>query len=186
MEHKHTPEHGHHPEVIDLREHGKERLEAIKSQGEQTTEHASERHEMLEKARQSIESTQEAKAHSFETAPKERPHILTHLDKMANYRITMRNLQSGFSPAARNFSKFIHAPAVEKASEIAAKTIMRPSITLGATITSMLVGGFFYFVAKRYGYALSGSEFVLTLATGALLGLGVEGLYKGWHRLKHR
>lgn len=186
MEHRHSPEQGHHPEVIDLREHGRERLESIRETGDKTAEHAPEQHEMLENARQSIESSREAKAHSLETAPKERPRILTHLDKMANYRLTMRNLQSGFSPAARSFSKFIHAPAVERVSEVAAKTVMRPSVTLGATITSMLVGGFFYFIAKRYGYALSGSEFVLTMAAGALLGLGAEGFYKGWHRLRHR
>ena len=56
------------------------------------------------------------------------------------------------------------------------KTVMRPSVTLGATWTALIVGVVFYWTARHYGFRLSGSEMILALIVGGLLGAGLEWL----------
>lgn len=91
-----------------------------------------------------------------------------------NYADTMASVQRRLSPRSRSFSKVIHAPIVEKTSAALEKTVMRPSVTLGATWTALIVGIIFYWTARHYGFRLSGSEMILALIVGGLLGAGVE------------
>ena len=91
-----------------------------------------------------------------------------------NYADTLASVQRRLSPRARSFSKVIHAPVVEKTSAVLEKTVMRPSVTLGATWTALIVGLIFYLTARHYGFRLSGSEMILALIVGGLLGASVE------------
>ncbi|HUC86752.1 MAG TPA: hypothetical protein VMR75_00285, partial [Candidatus Saccharimonadales bacterium] len=108
------------------------------------------------------------------------PPILT---KAANYRQTMVSLRHRMKPAARTFSKIIHTPSIEAASEVVGKTILRPSATLGATTTAVLFTGFLYIYARHYGFVLRGSGIWITLLLGAVVGLAVEVLYRMMRRL---
>jgi hypothetical protein len=98
------------------------------------------------------------------------------LDQVFNYHDTLASVQRKLSPASRSFSQVIHAPAIEKASEVMEGTVMRPSLVTGATWTAFLVGLIFYLTARYYGFALSGSEMLAALVGGAILGLILEGL----------
>jgi hypothetical protein len=91
-----------------------------------------------------------------------------------NYADTLASVQRRLSPRARSFSKVIHAPVVEKTSAVLEKTVMRPSVTLGATWTALIVGVIFYWTARHYGFRLSGSEMIIALLVGGLLGGSVE------------
>jgi hypothetical protein len=135
--------------------------------------------EQLEAARGKLETTPEpqAKASEREAAP----HA-TKLDKESAYWDTLRSVQRHLKPVSRSFSKVIHSPAVERASEVAGATVARPSVTLGATATALLVGGFLYITARSYGYSLSGSEFLLSLLVGGVLGILAEGIGKLFKR----
>jgi len=106
-------------------------------------------------------------------------HVAAHLPNLRqNYAHTMTTLQRHLKPTSRRFSRFIHRPAVEKVSESLERTVARPSVTAGATWTALVVGTLFYFTARRYGYALSGSEMILSFAVGAVLGLILEQLWR--------
>ncbi|MBW3538625.1 hypothetical protein KY386_04010 [Candidatus Parcubacteria bacterium] len=139
--------------------------------------------ERVELARAKLERHEQPPPPQAETEAAPKPHP-TRLDKAAAYAQTLASLQRRLTPGSRAFSRLIHAPAVESASEALGKTVARPSVTLGATLTSLLVGGFFYLTARRYGFVLSGSEFVLSLLAGAVLGLVAEGVFKLFRRAR--
>lgn len=137
-----------------------------------------EQHEKLQEARAKLEQQPEPQARVGETEAAAPAHHPTRLDKESAYWDTIRSVQRHLSPASRQFSKVIHSPAVERTSEVAGATIARPSVLLGATITAASLGGFLYLTARLNGFSLSGSEFVLSLLVGGILGLIVEGLAK--------
>lgn len=109
-----------------------------------------------------------------------RPAFFNH---HLNYRQTLGSVQRKLPELSRRFSTVIHAPAVEKTSEVLEATLARPSVLLGTTWTALLVGTSFYLVARHYGYALSGSELLFSFVVGALVGLTGEGL---WRLIKRR
>lgn len=98
-------------------------------------------------------------------------------EKEQTYKHTLHSVQRELPTRfTRSFSKVIHQPLIEKTSEITGKTIFRPSLMLGATIGALLGGSIFYLLAKRYGFPISGSEFLLFGLVGGVLGLAGEGL----------
>lgn len=102
-------------------------------------------------------------------------HINRSTQKKTAYAQTMRRItQSLPRPAARVFSKLIHQPVIERVSEISGKTIFRPSLTLGMSLGALLGGSTFYVMAERYGFSLSGSEFMVSALLGGVAGLVFE------------
>jgi len=99
------------------------------------------------------------------------------LDKEATYNETLASLQNRMTPGEKKFSRFIHNPTIEKTSNLLESTIMRPSVVMGTTWTALIVGIIFYATARIYGFKLSGSEMLLALAGGAILGLTLEGIW---------
>jgi len=145
------------------------------------SEQAPDDQERAERARETIRhhEDQPAQAEYTHTPAAHRPLLL---DKALNYKQTLASLQRQLSPASRRFSKVIHQPAIEKTSEVLEQTVLRPSIALGATTTAFIVGAFFYLTARHYGFALSGTEIVLSLVVGAMIGLAIEGIVSVLHR----
>ena len=125
------------------------------------------RHEALEQA----EASQTAETEK--PVVSEAPRQITKADRTDSYRKTMKKMQSELSPASRTFSKVIHNPAVEKASEAVGSTVARPNLiiagALGA-ISSVIV----YFIARHYGYVLSGSETIILFGCGWVIGAIIE------------
>lgn len=148
--------------------------ESAKERAENAAEHPEQQAERAHEARQTIETQAEEPAAFEEKAPDKPAPRPTRLDKEVNYQQTMRSLQRQLNPASRAFSQLIHSPAIEKTSEVVGKTVLRPSVTLGATVTAFLLVGLVYLVSRRYGFALSGSELPLALVAGGLLGFGIE------------
>lgn len=147
-----------------------ERLRRI----EKSSERNENRNQSVEAAREKIARAETPNPYEAALKPEPAP-VLT---KAVSYRHTMMSLQNRLRPARRRFSKFIHAPAVEAASEAVGKTILRPSISLGATTTAVLFTGFLYFSARYYGFELRGSEIWISLLLGAVIGLALEFIYK--------
>ena len=85
----------------------------------------------------------------------------------------MENVQDQLSAPSRAFSKVIHNPVVEKTSDAIGNTVARPNLiisgALGA-IASVIV----YFIAKLYGYLLSGSETIILFVAGWSIGAVIE------------
>lgn len=153
-------------------------------QSQEALERPEQRQERLETAREAVQKQPERASTPTEreAAP---TNPVTRLDRAMNYKHTIKSLQRQLSPASRTFSKMIHAPVIEKASEVTARTVFRPSVTLGASLVALLVGGITFFTAKNYGFALSGSEFLLSLLVGGVIGVGLEGVGKLLRR-RHR
>jgi hypothetical protein len=149
----------------------------------ESLERPEQRQERLRTARETLKHQPEiqAPAHEKENEPHQ---PVTKLDRVMNYRHTMKSLQRDLKPVSRSFSKFIHAPVIEKMSEVGAKTVFRPSVTLGASLTALMVGGVAFITARRYGFSLSGSEFLFALLLGGVIGAFLEGVGKILHR-KH-
>lgn len=100
----------------------------------------------------------------------------------ANYNETLVSVQDKLSPASRVFSKVIHNPVVEKTSEVMEQTIMRPAVVMSATWTAFLAGLIFYLTARFYGFTLAGSEMLLALVGGGVLGLTLEMIWNATRR----
>ena len=147
--------------------------EALKEN--ETGEHAQKRAELARKVidRQEPEPPAQTEAGA---KPVNRP--LTFINHHLNYVQTLASIQRKLSPVSRSFSKVIHAPIVEKASEALESNLARPSVLFGATWTAFIVGAIFYLTAHHYGYALSGSELLFSFIVGALLGLLLEGVWR--------
>ncbi len=169
-----SAEHNNSPESTpEVSEHEREQqIERLRNNIEQEVTET-DQPEQAEMARQKIEQQPEPGAKSSESEHSA-PHHPTRFDKTASYEETMRSLRRRMSPAGQTFSRIIHTPVIEKTSDIAAKTVFRPSATLGATMTALIVGGATYFTARYYGFSLSGSEFILSLLVGGIIGLAVE------------
>ncbi|HSX41432.1 MAG TPA: hypothetical protein VLF21_02255 [Candidatus Saccharimonadales bacterium] len=148
-------------------------------------EKSAERHEhkaeSVETARERIHHV-EVTPNPYEAVKKEPTAVLT---KQASFDHTLRSLRHRMSPSARAFSQFIHQPTVEALSDVAGKTILRPSVTIGATTLAVLFSGFVYFSARHYGFELRGSEIWISLLAGGLLGLIIEFILN-MHRRRNR
>lgn len=130
--------------------------------------------ELLESARK--EAGKEAmpiRRIKIETEP-DAPIKISRHDKDRAYKQTIGLVQAGLPKASRSFSRLIHQPVVARVSEVAEKTVARPSAILGAGITATVGLAIMLFFARRYGFSLSGSEFILLLAVGWAVGLGVD------------
>ena len=146
--------------------------EKLKERAERAVE---QQHESIDEAhREALEQAETSQtAETEKPAASETPRQITKADRTNSYRKTMEKMQSELPPASRTFSKVIHNPAIEKASEAIGSTVARPNLiiagALGA-IASVIV----YFIARRYGYVLSGSETIILFICGWVIGAIVE------------
>lgn len=157
-----------------------ERPEAAASP-ERNAETANETEQKLESARETIErQSQPEHSPAAREAEAKRPH--SGVNRRQAYTETMASLQRHLPTFSRGFSKVIHNPVVDKTSEAVGQTVLRPSVTLGATSTALIIGGITYLISKHYGYNLSGSVILLSLVVGGILGLLIEGILKLFRR----
>lgn len=154
------------------------RLEELRQQAE-TGQEADRPDQRAEQAREVI--NKQEKTPEPPPAPETTPTPIPKLpafNPRDNYAETLASMQHKLRPLSRSFSKVIHAPIVEKTSEILEKSIARPSVTVGATWTALVVGAVFYFTARTFGYALSGSEMLLSFIAGGIVGVLLEGVWR--------
>lgn len=159
--------------------------EALKNSLEKKARSSRHEHaENLEKIRSKIDKEAKNKhEHDTRKQEKEKPEkdqpvlVNRELKDMA-YRRTLRRTQSKLSAPSRVFSKIIHQPAVEAVSEVAGKTIARPSGILVGGITAFLGSSLFLWIARHYGYEYNFLLFACFFVGGFFIGLFVElGLY---------
>ena len=131
------------------------------------------RHEALELAtskekEQPIESTKD------NTGEKIRSNKPTKHELDKSFKQTMNHIQKDMKPANRTFSKVIHNPVIDKASDVIGGTIARPNLILAGATGTIVLGSLIYFIAKFYGYTLSGTEAIATFIFGWLIGAIIE------------
>lgn len=164
------------PERFERREalSSPENNEQIKSLEKKAEKEAAKHDERLDEAREKVDKLAKHQENPYQHTEKEShafsPAARGKQKKLA-FKQTMKHTQAELKPASRVFSKVIHQPVIEKASDIAAKTVFRPSITLGAALGAFLGGTMFYGFARYYGFDLSGTEFIFSAIVGAVVGL---------------
>lgn len=104
-------------------------------------------------------------------APAQRRHgVVSKKERNESYKQHLKQIRSEMPATQRGFSKIIHNPTVEKASEVVGSTVARPnSILAGAVVAFFAVLGV-YLVAKHYGYPLSGFETIGAFIVGWIVG----------------
>lgn len=174
--HHPTPE--HHRSAEHHADHERKHLKELQEKAEKTTEASSD---SIESIKRSIESTAlSGKEYSVGEKETKQSHtfgVTKHLKKDA-YKRVLKKTQTHLSTPERTFSKAIHNPAVDKVSDVASKTVARPSGILfggiGAFIGSLVV----FYISKRSGFAYNYLLFLLIFIGGYLLGLIVELFYR--------
>ena len=82
-------------------------------------------------------------------------------------------MQGQLSAPSRAFSRVIHNPVVEKTSDAIGNTVARPNLIISGALGA-IASVFVYFIAKRYGYLLSGSETIVLFVAGWAIGAVIE------------
>lgn len=102
------------------------------------------------------------------------------------YRQTMKRVQRKLPANQRRFSKVIHNPVVETASDVAGGTIARPSGLLAGGITSLIVNLLVIIVCRYYGYEYNYLLGILGFLGGFVLGVTAEFAYRAIRPKKAR
>ena len=171
--------HGANPELAknagELEQSASEIERSAAEQLERRAEQAVEQHEKLDNARHEVLEQAETSqtAETEKPAAPETPREITKDDRADSYRKTMEKMQSELPPASRTFSKVIHNPAVEKASEAIGSTVARPNLIIAGALGA-IASVIIYFVARHYGYVLSGSETIILFGCGGVIGAIIE------------
>lgn len=155
------------------------KAEHQRTQAERAAEQQERRHQAERAERTAVEEADSAERHR----PVE-PHEAHHDDptegvntaerRDAAFKEVMSNVQKDMSPAERTFSKVIHAKPVEAVSQAVGSTVARPNAILAGSLAAFIVTSAVYVIARIYGYPLSGTEMLLALVVGWLLGLIID------------
>lgn len=111
---------------------------------------------------------------SVERVPNARPNKKSTIDDQSQteaYRETIEQVQKELPRSTRGFSRFIHAPAIERTSDIIATTIARPNALMAGGIAAFVLVLGVYSYAKYTGFTLQGSETIITFVLGWSVGV---------------
>lgn len=86
----------------------------------------------------------------------------------------LKSVQRKESASAQALSKVIHQPAVQATSEVAAKTITRPSGLLGGGIAAFVGGSVYLYLAYHIGFVYRPTVFLALTLAGFFVGLALE------------
>lgn len=158
----------------------KEKLQQLLEKAEKAQhEHASSKEHLHRAAKQEAVSAKEiqGKVGEKEHGKSDTNLYITKATKKAAYKKTLRHVQRQLPKRERAFSKVIHQPVIEKASDIGAKTIARPSGVLAGGVCALIGSGFVFYMAKHYGFTYNFFVFLLLLVVGFGVGLVIELLW---------
>ena len=152
-----------------------ERSAEVQTSAERTAENSPEKSpaERVESARKETEAVLSREAGNETRQGGEPTSIkrVTKREREISYKATMKQVRSQMSAPARTFSKVIHAPLVEKSSDVIGSTFARPNAVLAGSMTALILVSLTYVVARTFGYRLSGFETIGAFRLGWAVGL---------------
>lgn len=184
--HNHEQERSNH----ELEDHNQEILKNLAEKGREAAhEHAENIKDNLEDIRaEALEkstSTEQVILKQEQEAKEPDTLLLIGKDlKTMKYKRTLKSVQKDLKPAERVLSKVMHNEKVDAASEIAGKTIARPSGFLTGAIFAFVGSSAFLWISKHYGYQYNFLLFVMFFVAGFAIGLLGEGGVRLLHRRK--
>lgn len=156
-----------HPSLQGETRQRRETLRAARHEAEQVYEQAAEQERATAEAERRQRETREQQR-------TERQRQASPAAQQERFDKTMAAIQSQLSPSSRAFSKVIHNPAIEKASEVTGNTVARPNALLSGAIAAFVLTLAIYLIARFNGYPLSGAESIAAFALGWLCGLAFD------------
>lgn len=116
--------------------------------------------------------TKQRGKHESSASPAERRRgPLTKKQLAKSFDAQMNHVREDLPPVSRAFSKLIHNKTVEKLSDGVGTTLARPNALLSGSIMAFVSVTALYFIAKHYGFQLSGFETIGAFVLGWLLGI---------------
>ena len=169
---KAADQHEQHDDREQLAEIGEKQADALRERLEKAEQEHHER-----QAEKDIVKEARDLAHTHEDVgvadiPAERRRgPITKKQLSHGFDSQMHQARAHMTPASRAFSKVIHSRPVETASDIASSTIARPNALLYGSICAFIAVTVLYFVAKYYGFRLSGFEAIGAFIFGWVVGI---------------
>lgn len=174
--HRHEQDKPNH----ELEDHSKDILDDLAEKGrEASRQHDEEKAEHLDEVRNEIaqearETDDVLQAHHEQERPDDAPSLVGRDLKEIKYKRTLQSVRKDLNAPEKLLSKVIHNPLVDAVSEVAEKTIARPSGLLTGSIFAFLGSSSFLYAAKHYGFEYNFLIFALFFIGGFALGLLIE------------
>lgn len=144
--------------------------------------HSAEKIKAKQELEQALSGAEKAPV-AAEKADKKREPLNRGVKKQ-QYKATMRRVESKLPKYQRTFSKVIHNPTVDAVSNVAAKTVARPSGLAGGAIMAFAGLTLLYFNAINIGFEYNaGSAFLFFVSIGWLSGILIEYIFNALKRL---
>ena len=152
-----------------------ERHEAIREQREHEErkhkDHQSSEREIVAEAQELAKEASDKKASPTASPAERRRGPINKRQLESSFESQMKFAKAEMRPSERVISKIIHNKTIEKTSDIAGSTVARPNAMLSGSIFAFVGVTILYFVAKYYGFHLSGFETVATFIFGWIIGM---------------
>lgn len=105
---------------------------------------------------------------NLESEDTDEPSVLGIQKVLKNdaFRDTMRTVRASLPSGSVLFSKIIHNPSMDRASEITSRTIARPAGLLGGGITALAISAISLILAKRYGFSYNYGTLLISFLAG--------------------
>lgn len=180
MSEKNPSSHYLNEQSVDVEQFGEiahERHEAIndaveRAERKQKSQLRHSEREVLAEAQHLAEKGEDdsKKASSPSTFEKRRGPI-TKAQLGTSFKSQMKYAQNEMTKSERLASRAIHSKVIEKTADTVGSTIARPNAMLSGSIAAFIGITALYFIAKYYGYHLSGFETIGTFIVGWVVGV---------------
>ena len=146
--------------------------EAVSNQAQQkaTAESARATVEDIEQTN-ALDTLQASEAAAADHAPVAPPNNFL---KQQSAKQAVKRVQDKESATTRALSKVVHQPAIRATSEIAAKTITRPSGLLGGGLAALVGGSAYLYLAYHIGFVYRPTVFLALSLVGFIVGVAIE------------
>lgn len=142
----------------------------VKENEQEASEKAAELAQQAEEKRITAESVEQSKRPAHHRGAPSKKQLRDSFNEQ------MQSIQDELGGGSKLFSKFIHIPAIEKTSDFIESTIARPTALLSGSIAAFLTIAIAYFIAKYYGFQLSGFETIGAFIIGWTVGFTYDSI----------
>ncbi len=177
--HHPSPEHHNH-HVEHEHKQDAERLKALQETAEKAEHHAKDNIESIKRSiEQSAVSGKEISTTEKETTDQTPTYGVNKELKAGAYKRVLKKTQKQLSTPERGLSRVIHTPAIEKVSDVTAKTIARPTGILFGGIGAFIGTLILLYISKRSGFAYNYLAFLIIFVSFYLIGSILELVVRG-------
>ncbi len=171
----------------ELADNQRENLEKLQQAGQQAEkEHASVEVDSLVKAAetQAISGKEVTVGEQQESSAQTQTFGIQRTLKADAYKKVLSQTRRQLKAPDRVLSKVIHQPAIDAVSNLAGKTVARPSGLLGGSICALLGSSWLLYASKHLGFSYNYLVFFMLVAAGFIIGLIAELLIHAIARMR--